>query len=269
MKTQQPSSSRKFSYEEIFLRMKEELIQRDPTFSALVESDPVIKILEVAAWRELLLRQRINEATKANLLKFAEGPDLDYLAEFYGVERKEKEEDEAFRKRVKAKIVGYATGGSREYHRYHALSADTRIKDALVESTIPGKVQIFILSTELSISGMQSEELLKIVRKRLNSEDIRVLTDTIEVIGCNIMGIDIHSRITAASEETIEAARKQFIEKFESSKKLGWNITKSWIIANLFVEGAQNVELIEPKEDVEINGNECAALGNLKVEFKS
>ncbi|WCR53869.1 MAG: hypothetical protein PG981_000891 [Wolbachia endosymbiont of Ctenocephalides orientis wCori] len=139
MKTQQPSSSQKFSYEEIFLRMKEELIQRDSTFSALVESDPAIKILEVAAWRELLLRQRINEATKANLLKFAEGPDLDYLAEFYGVERKEKEEDEAFRKRLKAKIVGYATEGSREYYRYHALSADTRIKDALVESIIPGK----------------------------------------------------------------------------------------------------------------------------------
>ncbi len=52
----------KLSYEEIFSRMKEELVCRDETFSALVESDPAMKVLEVAAWRELLLRQRINES---------------------------------------------------------------------------------------------------------------------------------------------------------------------------------------------------------------
>ncbi|GFR09240.1 UDP-N-acetylmuramoyl-tripeptide--D-alanyl-D-alanine ligase [Trichonephila clavata] len=70
-------------------------------------SDPAMKILEVAAWRELLLRERINEAVKSNLLKFATGNDLDNLAEFHGVEReKEKEEkDERFRERIKAKIV--------------------------------------------------------------------------------------------------------------------------------------------------------------------
>ncbi len=81
---------KKLSYEEIFSRMKEELVCRDETFSALVESDPAIKILEVAAWRELLLRQRMNEAVKSNLLKFARGEDLDNLAEFYGVEREKK-----------------------------------------------------------------------------------------------------------------------------------------------------------------------------------
>ncbi|MFP3028328.1 MAG: baseplate assembly protein J, partial [Wolbachia sp.] len=79
--------------------MKEELVCRDETFSALVESDPAIKVLEVAAWRELLLRERINEVAKSNLLKFAKGEDLDNLAEFYGVERQKEEEDERFRKR--------------------------------------------------------------------------------------------------------------------------------------------------------------------------
>ncbi len=67
--------------------MKEELVSRDESFTALVESDPAIKILEVAAWRELLLRERINEAARSNLLKFASGEELDNLAEFYGVER--------------------------------------------------------------------------------------------------------------------------------------------------------------------------------------
>ncbi|APR98986.1 baseplate assembly protein [Wolbachia endosymbiont of Folsomia candida] len=264
---QLPEIIEPLDFEQILSRMKEELIRCDANFTALVESDLTMKILEIAAWRELLIRQRINEAAKANLLMFAKGSDLDYLAKFYGVERKNEEDDECFRKRIKAKIVGWSTGGSREYYRYHALSSDICVKDALVESPIPGKVQISVLSTNLSTTGIPSEELLQIVRKQLNREDIRVLTDTIEVVSCNIIAIDIHSRITAQSEEIIEVAKKQFIEKFEASKRLGWNVTKSWIIANLFVEGVSNVELIEPKEDIAIRGNECSTLGNLKIEL--
>ncbi|WP_264688679.1 baseplate assembly protein [Wolbachia endosymbiont (group B) of Catoptria pinella] len=254
----------KLSYEEIFSRMKEELVCRDETFSALVESDPAIKILEVAAWRELLLRQRMNEAVKSNLLKFARGEDLDNLAEFYGVEREKEEEDERFRKRVKAKIAGWSTGGSKEYYKYHALSADSRVKDALVESPIPGKVQISILSTQLSTTGMVSEELLEIVKKQVTRDDIRVLTDTVTVVGCNITEIDIHSRMSISPVISKEEIKKQFIKKFEANRRLGWSVTRSWIIANLFVEGVENVELIEPKEDIVILGNECANLRNLK-----
>ncbi|WP_265028122.1 MULTISPECIES: baseplate J/gp47 family protein [unclassified Wolbachia] len=256
----------KLSYEEIFSRMKEELVCRDETFSALVESDPAIKILEVAAWRELLLRQRMNEAVKSNLLKFARGEDLDNLAEFYGVEREKEEEDERFRKRVKAKIAGWSTGGSKEYYKYHALSADSRVKDALVESPIPGKVQISILSTQLSTTGMVSEELLEIVKKQVTRDDIRVLTDTVTVVGCNITEIDIHSRMSISPVISKEEIKKQFIKKFEANRRLGWSVTRSWIIANLFVEGVENVELIEPKEDIVILGNECANLRKLKIE---
>ncbi|MFP3024418.1 MAG: baseplate J/gp47 family protein, partial [Wolbachia sp.] len=187
---QQTNIIEPLNFEEILSRMREELVKCDASFTALVESDPAMKVLEVAAWRELLLRQRINEAVKSNLLKFARGEELDNLAEFYGAERQDGEEDERFRKRIKARIVGSSTGGSKEHYRYHALSADSRVKDALVESTIPGKVQISILSTQ---TGIALEELLEIVKKQVTRDDIRVLTDTITVIGCNITEIDIHS----------------------------------------------------------------------------
>ncbi|WP_447933189.1 baseplate assembly protein [Wolbachia endosymbiont of Dactylopius coccus] len=264
---EQPNIIEPLNFEEIFSRMKEELVKRDASFTALVESDPAMKVLEVAAWRELLLRERINEAVKSNLLKFSTGEDLDNLAEFYGVERQKEEDDERFRKRVKAKIVGWSTGGSKEYYRYHALSADRRVKDALVESKVPGSVEISILSTELSTNGIASEELLDIVRKRVTRDDIRVLTDMITVVGCNIIEIDIHSRISIKRPDIIETVKKKFIEKFEASKRLGWSVTRSWIIANLFVEGVENVELIEPREDIVVKGNECAFLKSLNVEL--
>lgn len=224
---EQPNIIEPLNFEEIFSCMKEELIRRDSSFTALVESDPAIKILEVAAWRELLLRQRINEAVKSNLLKFAGGEDLDNLAEFYGVERQDGEEDERFRKRIKARIVGSSTGGN---YRYYALSADTRVKDALVESPVPGKVQVSILSTELSTTGIPQEELLEIVRNQLNREDVRILTDTIEVVSCNIIEIDIHSKISIKRPDIIETVKKQFIEKFELAKRLGWSVTMIFLL---------------------------------------
>ncbi len=214
----------KLRYEEIFSRMKEELVKRDASFTGLVESDPAMKVLEVAAWRELLLRQRINESVKSNLLKFATGEDLDNLAEFYGVEREKEEEDERFRKRIKAKIIGWSTCGSKEYYRYHALSADRRVKDALVESPVAGSVQISILSTQ---TGIVSEELLEIVKKQVTRDDIRALTDTVTVIGCNITEIDIHSRMSISSVISKEEIKEQFIKKFEASRRLGWNVTRS------------------------------------------
>lgn len=251
------------SYEEILNRMKEELLRRDANFTALVESDPAIKILEIAAWRELLLRERINEAAQSNLLKFAKGEDLKRLGEFYGVERKNEEEDEQFRKRIKAKIVGWSSVGN---YRYHALSADARVEDALVESPSPGSVRISILSTKLSTD---KEELLNVVKEHVARDDIRVLTDTVEVVNCTMIPIVIHSKMNAISEEVVGQARKKFIEKFESARSLGWHVTRSWIIANLFIEGVNNVELIEPKEDIAVKGNECAMLENLSIELMS
>lgn len=260
---QQPDVIEKLSYEEIFSRMKEELVHGDTTFTALIESDPAMKILEVAAWRELLLRQRINEAATANLLAFATGNDLNHLAKFYGVDRKDEESDDSFRKRVKAKIVGWSTGGSKEHYRYSALSADSRVKDALVESLIPGSVQISILST----NGVPPEELLEVVRKKVTQDDVRVLTDTVEVVSCKIIPINIYAKITTVPQDIIETAKKQFIEKFEESKGLGWNVTRSWIIANLFVEGIENIEVIQPGKDIVVKGNECVCLGSLAVEL--
>ncbi|RDD34736.1 baseplate assembly protein J [Wolbachia endosymbiont of Cylisticus convexus] len=61
---QVPNIIEQLNFEEIFSRMKEELVNRDTSFTGLVESDPAMKVLEVAAWRELLLRQRINEAVR-------------------------------------------------------------------------------------------------------------------------------------------------------------------------------------------------------------
>src|SRR5690242_20429434 len=71
------------NYEAILAAMLQDFKARYPDYTNVLESDPAYKILEVAAYRELLLRHRINEAGRALLVAFALGSDLDHIGVTY------------------------------------------------------------------------------------------------------------------------------------------------------------------------------------------
>ena len=56
-------------------------------WSAPLESEPVVKLLEKRAYDKMMERARINDAAKALLLAFARGSDVDHLAANYNVKR--------------------------------------------------------------------------------------------------------------------------------------------------------------------------------------
>ena len=61
----------------------------------LLESDRFSALLETLAYRELLLRARINESVKSMLLPYASGTDLDNVVAIYGIERLQGEKPTA------------------------------------------------------------------------------------------------------------------------------------------------------------------------------
>ncbi len=136
------------NYDEIFSALVADFKSRNAGYDAFLYSDPAMKLLEVAAYREGLLRQRINDAFKATLLGLATGNDLDNLADFYNVARNTGETDTALRTRVVEKIKGSSTGGGGSWYRYQALTSDDRVQDSLVTSPASGQVQVAILSNE-------------------------------------------------------------------------------------------------------------------------
>ena len=245
------------NYEEILAEIKAKI----PEEITLLESDPATKILEIVAFREMLLRERINNAAKANLLSFADGLELDYLAEFYGVERQENELDDAFRLRVKARIAAFSTAGTKEHYRFHALSSSTSIKDALASSPAPGLVKISILST--SEDGKATSELIETVKKYINRDDVKMLTDTVEIVGCTIIPLDIKIEIKTTNSFVLNSIKSNFINKFNTTKNLGWSPSISWIIANIFTDDVTHIKVITPSEDVQIASDECVSLNSL------
>lgn len=83
-----PKVIEELSYDEI-LKANETIFKRllNDDEIELLESDNYKALLETLAYRELLLRARINGAVKSMLLPFASGSDLDSVVAVYGIER--------------------------------------------------------------------------------------------------------------------------------------------------------------------------------------
>ena len=63
----------------------------------------------------------------------------------------------------------------------------------------------------------------------------------------------------------LSLAKTQLEEAFEKQKSLGWDVSRSWIIAHLFVEGVQKVDLESPLEDFVVGDEVCAALTKVEL----
>jgi len=81
-------------YEDILAERKATLIslypeeQREAVARTLaLESEPIVKLLQETAYREVILRQRINDAAKAVMLAYATGADLDQLGANFNTPR--------------------------------------------------------------------------------------------------------------------------------------------------------------------------------------
>lgn len=126
-----------------------DLQARDTTFNALVESDPAVKVIEVGAYRETVLRQLINDKVKATMLAFAVDSDLDHRCASLAVPilRLEGETNDELRARAALSPEGYSVAGPVGAYKFFALSAHRNVKDAVPWNPgIGGRVNVAVLS---------------------------------------------------------------------------------------------------------------------------
>ncbi|MCG5240095.1 baseplate J/gp47 family protein [Azospirillum doebereinerae] len=262
-----PAIIEPLSFEAILAEMRADLKVRYPDWTASeLESDPANKLLEVAAYRELTVRQRVNDAVRAGLLAFAGGADLDHLAAFYGVQRNAGESDAALRLRVQNRIQGWANAGGAAHYRYWALSASADVRDAAVSSPSPGLVRVAVLSRVGT--GAPTPALLDAVRATVLRDDVRVLTDTVEVVAATVQPVDIIARVWLYPEtptEVFSQAVAALPATMEAARGLGWDLTRSWLIAQLHLGGVHRVELAAPVADVSCGDAACVALGTVSI----
>ncbi|WP_051013966.1 baseplate assembly protein [Pararhodospirillum photometricum] len=133
-------------YEGILSSLIADFKERWPEAGLLLESDPAVKLLEVAAYRELTLRARVNDAARALLLAFATGATLDHLAGLVPMSRLAGEADASFRDRVQLAPEAFSVAGPTLAYVWHARAASPDVKDVTAVSPVPGEVVVTVLS---------------------------------------------------------------------------------------------------------------------------
>jgi len=240
---------------------------KNPDYITLLESDPAIILMQVVAYREMLLRARINEAAKANMLAYATKGDLDNLAAFFGVERLEDETDERLRKRTQLALEGFSTAGPVGAYIFHSLSASNEVKSVSVKSPNPGEVLVTILSN--IGDGTVGQELIDAVLAKLNEDDIRPLTDLVSVQGAEIINYQVEAVITVysgPSSAVVETEANDALQKFISDRhEIGRVIAISGVYDALHVDGVKKVELISPAADVETTNEQAPYCTNISI----
>ena len=261
-----PKVIEELSYETIFQNILSDFLEKNPSYSTLLESDPAMILLEVCAYRELLLRNRINEAAKATMLAYATGSDLENLAASLGVQKLVGESDDQLRQRVQLAPEAFTNAGSIGAYTFHALSASSDIKSVSVKSPNPGEVLVTILSK--TGNGTASEGLIDAVLEKLSEEDVRPLTDQVSVQSAGIVNYAVEAVITVYSgpssavvETEARAALDKFLDERHAIVKL---VALSGIYDALHVDGVKKVQLIQPTSDV-VTTDEQAAYCNSKT----
>lgn len=223
----------------------------------VLDSDPLHKLLQENAYRELIWRQRVNEAAEATMLARAQRNDLDQVAAATNTKRlvivpacKDApaimEEDEDFRMRAQMAWEGLSTAGPTNSYIFHARSADGRVVDAECVSPTPAVVDV-IIQSRLG-TGAADSELIQIVDRYLSAEDRRPVADRLTVMSAEVIeyaiDAELHLSTAGAEQEPILQLARANLERFVYQKRrLGLEISASAIHAALHVEGVAKVEL--------------------------
>lgn len=257
-------------FETIVAEIKADMIARYPAAAEVIdlESEPIVKLLEAFAYREMNVRARYNDEAKSLLLAWATGADLDHIGATYYQEQRlvvtpadnttipptaaVMETDDDYRQRLALKPESWSTAGPRDAFKFHAISADGQIKDASVTSPQGGTTLIYVLTR--TGTGIPDARQLATVSGAVNGETVRPLSEEVLVSAPTIINyaLDISLTLFAGpSTEVVTAAVRSALEKFAAnSHRLDNDIIKSAIDAAAHVAGVKKVVINSPAADI-------------------
>ncbi|KQM21947.1 hypothetical protein ASE49_01140 [Novosphingobium sp. Leaf2] len=253
------------------------LVAQMPAFTALVESDPAILLLEADCYDEVVLAQAFNDAARGMLLAFAAGANLDQLGALMDVPRlvvaqatgttpAVMESDTAFRQRIQLAPHSFSVAGPELAYVFHARSAHGDVADATAISPSPGEVVVTVLSA--SGTGVPAPAVIAAVEAVLQG-DVRPLTDHVTVQPAQLVNFTVEARlfVFAGPDQglILATAQASVAAHLAEVRKLGRDVARSALVAALHVGNVQRVELLQPAADVAIDFSQVATATSVSV----
>lgn len=233
-----------------------------------LDSEPLAIQLQENTYREMEVRQRVNDAARAVYLATATRADLDNVAARVNVARRVitpadeengiaavMESDTELRRRALLAPLGYSVAGPEGAYQFYALGADPAVLDARASSPAPAEVLVTILSR--NGDGTAPAALLEKVSQVLSADTVRPLTDKVTVQSAAIVTYRIEAKLFMFSGPDPGVAFAQarsnldaYVAACTGIKRL---VAVSGIDAALHVAGVERVLVVEPATDVMTN----------------
>lgn len=265
-------------FEVIVREMRDYLVAAFPAIAGVIdlESEPARKLIEAFAYREMLLRGRINDAARSVLLASAYGSNLDHLAALFATQRMKvedatgalvDEDDDRLRRRVQLAPEAFSVAGPEGAYVYHALSAAPWARDATAIMTSPGRVRVTMLRAGNDPAPSLAER--EAVRMSLIDNDVRPLTDMVEVLAPRVHRVAITANLTLYPGPDGNVVRARALAAItdwvEANRMLGMNLRRSAIFSKLHQEGVHSVDLTSPAQDLVLGSTEVYAIDAITV----
>ncbi|WP_186178226.1 baseplate assembly protein [Burkholderia gladioli] len=255
-----------------------------PDWTAALESDPVVKLLELATYEEIRYQARLNDCGRAVLLACATGADLEHLAALWNIKKEivdpgdpdarppipvTYEKDDRLRLRTQMAIEQATTAGPAGSYRSIALNASADVADVRVDRGVPGVVRVVVKSQ--SNGGVPSAALLDVVQRALTPEDRRPLNDTVQVLPARPVDYSIVADIYVGrgpDPEVVIAARRLDLDiAVNDGARLRNGMPRSAITGALHPKssGVVRVDLTAPAADVDCEFDQFARCASITL----
>lgn len=238
----QPTVVEALDFEAILAEHRADLLERYPAAADVMdlESEPLAKLLEAHAYRELLYRARVNDAARAHLLAFATGSDLEHLGAFYSVPRLDGESDERLRRRILLRVAALSGNGTKEHYEQIALTASQNVQDAIATQPWPGRVNVQLWLVDQA----QAEATQAQVLAALTAPAARPLGVPIAVSLAKPRAIHLTAgllRESGAPVNLVAQVQASLPAAMAAYARLGRAVPRSWITTRLHVAGIARV----------------------------
>lgn len=258
-----------------------------PDWTAALKSDPVVKLVELAAYDEIRAAARVNDTARAVMLAFSTGADLEHLAVLLDTERavvdpgdpdanppieRRMESDDRLKLRTQMSMERATVAGPFAAYRAFAMDASADVLDVAVDRPEPGTVRLTIMSARGD--GVPDQALLDLVRAKVAPETVRPLNDTVLVEQAAKIEYAIEAVIYVGSGPdpniVLDARQKMLDSVVAKSRRLRVGMPRSAIEGALHApdSGVTRIALRSPTEDVLCGLREFAHCTAINLEVK-
>lgn len=273
-----------------FLSLYHDAVERAEMAKTLARaSEPVTKLLEESAYRELLFRQQRNEDVKALMVMYSSGSDLENLVADRNMQRlvispmdnavvppipAVMESDDDLRYRYILAMDSLSVAGPSSSYKFFAHSADGRVGDVSVVSPpeTPYLLNIYILQND-SETGAASDELINLVQATLSDETVRPCCDRPTVHSVAIVTYSITATLyvaqTAKNSTLLQQASENLNEYVKEQRRIGRSIRLSALYSVLHIAGVEHVEITQPAQDIILDQSKAGHCTDIRIQLEA